>query len=142
MWLIYKLLKETMKKHTFFIPTLLLFFFLAIPSIINAKGAEQERLEVSVSIRLDNGDYYLLTGQGTLVVTPKSVFLKTYQFKVPDEAMEQIDFGYFANWPIGVRVTLDTGEKLVGAGYLNKAGILTVTVHKNGAGKYFPRGWF
>ncbi|MCG6187499.1 hypothetical protein [Maribellus maritimus] len=135
-----------MKKLALLVPVTLLFCLFLSPFSGSAKedksGAQQERLAVYIEIKLDNGETVGFFGEGTTVETSSSVFLKTYKIKLPGEAMEQIDFGYFANKIIGAVVTLSNEEKIVGVGFLNKAGYLNFTVHKNGSGGYFPKGWF
>ena len=131
-----------MKKLKTFIPLILPLCLFTISLSAEAKGAGQKNVTVYYEINLENGESVLLSGDGIMVDTPSSVFLKTYKFKLTEDTLAQIDFGYFANRIYGVRLTLSTGEKLIGIGFLNKAGILTFTVHKNGAGDYFPKGWF
>lgn len=114
-----------------------------------AQQAEIERSEF-VTIEIKSGinssgqqEYLPIYGQSMSVMTGSSVFLKTFRFRVDDATMAQLDFGGFANKIIGVRMLHpETGEQLVGLGFLNKAGILAFTIHGNGAGSLFPVGWF
>lgn len=130
-----------MKKFKKFTPFLILCLFLISPSLTYPQGATSERVTVQVALTQDDGTVVTVYGDGTIVDIQNSNFLKTYMVKVPEDVMDQIDFGYFANKIIGAVLTLDTGETIIGAGFLNKAGILTITAHKNGAGTFFPKGW-
>lgn len=120
----------------------LLLFFAFVPSLkASPKGADANRLTVSLNLQLDNGEIVTLEGEGTKVTTPGSVFLKTYKFKLSEDSMEKIDFGYFANRIFGISLITEDNETLIGAGFLNKAGYLTVTIHRNGSGTFAPQGW-
>ena len=120
----------------------ILFCLFITPFLVNGKGAEVEKVIVSIELKLDDGSTFDLYGDGTIVKTPKTNFLKTYKFEVPEEELEGISFGIFANKIIGIMVVLDNDEVLEGDGFLNKSGLLTVTVHRNGSGGFFPKGWF
>jgi len=120
----------------------ILFCLFITPFLVNGKGAEVEKVIVSIELRLDNGGIFVLNGNGTIVKTPNSNFLKTYKFDVPEDVLNQIDFGIFANKIIGILVKINSDEVLEGDGFLNKSGLLTVTVHRNGSGGFFPKGWF
>lgn len=129
-----KLLRNTL---SFILPV-----FLFISSgYAQPNKATKETQEVVVGVIIETGDTILVFGEGIRVTTPSNNFLKTHHFKVPEEIMEQVDFGYFANRIVGIRLKLQNGEELIGVGFLNKAGVLNFTIHKNGAGTYFPKGW-
>ncbi len=131
-----------MKKLRFFLPLLLPVFLFVFTGSAQANKATKETQEVIIGIIIETNDTILVLGDGISITTPSNNFLKTHHFKVPEEIMEQVDFGYFANRIVGIRMTFENGKELLGAGFLNKAGIINFTIHKNGAGNYFPRGWF
>ena len=131
-----------MKTPKFFLPVLLFFAFIAVSDQLFAQRAEPEKIIVSINLNLDSGENFFLEGDGLELTTPGFNFLRTYKFKVPESIMAEIDFGPFANKIIGVALTTETGEVLIGVGYLNKAGNLSFTIHRNGAGGIFPVGWF
>jgi hypothetical protein len=131
-----------MKRKILLLPVFLMAVWLILPNQLYAQEAKPERSVVCINLILDNGDDFRIEGKSLKVNTPSSNFLKTYKFKVPESAMEELDFGIYANKIIGVKLTLESGEVIIGVGFLNKAGILTFTVHSNGAGGFFPIGWF
>lgn len=130
------------------LPVFLLLFLVSSVQGWSQKRAEKYATEIKVSLPTspDAADdiEFTLVVEGTRLLSASGNFLKTYKFRMPDDIMEQVYFGPWANIPLDIRFKSPEFdyEVFVGAGYLNKAGILNVTVHRNGAGKLFPRGWF
>lgn len=91
----------------------------------------------------NNGTVHEFTLNGTNFINSSGNILRSYKIKVPKDIMENISFGSYANKILGVRVTNinNSGETVIGYGYLNKAGNLNFNVHSNGAGNEFPKGW-
>lgn len=91
----------------------------------------------------DDGNVHEFTLSGVDFSTPSGNILRSYKIKVPEYIMENISFGFFANKILGVRISNinNSGETVIGYGFLNKAGNLNFNVHSNGAGNEFPKGW-
>ena len=91
----------------------------------------------------DRGAVHTFTLTAVNFITPSGNILRSYTIRVPEHVLKEIDFGPFANKILGVRVSNinNSGETVIGYGYLNKAGNLNFNVHSNGAGNKFPKGW-
>ena len=125
----------------------IIFLFTLLSSYqVSAKGADIKKVCVTIQINLGN-ETLILEGIGTRVFTPSSVFMKTYVFtaKLSEEDLAKIQskFGAYANSIEGISGNVkETGESVVGYGFLNKAGKLIIHLHSNGAGTDFPVAWF
>lgn len=126
--------------------TLIVFLsFSAILLFSNEGKSNDKKIEIEFNLKID-GKEITLRGHSVRVFTPSSVFTRTYILtqKLTESELELIrsNLGYYANYVIEILGTIaDTGEELIGVGFLNKAGKLTVTFHSNGAGTTFPNGW-
>ena len=126
-----------------FLALLWLVLCIASPQDLSAQKLEKKATLLFIILDDNNVEHkYFVTGNS--FVTQSGNLLRSYKIKVPQDVLENISFGAYANKIIGVSVTNieGTGETAEGFGYLNKSGNLTINLHINGSGNLAPKGWF